>query len=129
MDVLSRVSLELAKYPQKLQDSFKNVFKLKNIFNMKFLVLIIVAYIIRNLKEKPKTPSDVSDASDDFDWHDWDFIEQEKLRDSIGEFGEPAHLTDYPCESEHINATHGFNGYLSDQIALNRALKDVRPPM
>lgn len=124
MDVLEKVSLKLEKYPQKFIDSTKNWFQLKNIFNKKFLVFIIVATISKYFSEKrPEIPSD------DIDWHDWTLIEEEKLRDAIGEFGEPANLAYYPCESELINATHGFNGYLSDQIALNRALKDLRPKM
>lgn len=124
MDVLEKVSLKLEKYPQKFIDSTKNWFQLKNIFNKKFLVFIIVATISKYFSEnRPEIPSD------DIDWHDWTLIEEEKLRDAIGEFGEPASLTYYPFESEFINATHGFNGYLSDQIALNRALKDLRPKM
>lgn len=61
------------------------------------------------------------------DWHDWDFIEQEELRDGFGEHGKEAFLTNYPPISEIINKTLGYNGHLSDEIALNRAVKDFRP--
>lgn len=62
------------------------------------------------------------------DWHDWNLIEAEKLRTGIGEHGEPAHLSFYPPDSKDINETVGYNGYLSDKIALDRSLKDLRPP-
>lgn len=61
------------------------------------------------------------------DWHDWELIEVEKLRSGLGEHGEAAHLWYYPPSTRKINDTHGYNGYLSDRIALNRSLKDLRP--
>lgn len=67
------------------------------------------------------------DNTGKIDWHDWDLIEEEIWRDRIGERGEDATLWVYPRYSKYINDTHGYNGYLSDQIALNRALKDLRP--
>lgn len=66
-------------------------------------------------------------SSDKIDWHDWDLIEQDKLRDAVGEHGEPVTSWIYPRYSKIINDTHGYNGHLSDSIALNRALKDLRP--
>lgn len=65
--------------------------------------------------------------SDLVDWHDWDVIEHEALRHGIGEHGKKAYLNNYPPISDLINKTLGYNGYLSDKIALNRALKDLRP--
>lgn len=62
------------------------------------------------------------------DWHDWDLIKQEQSRSGLGEHGEPAYLDYYPPYSKEINETVGYNGYLSDKIALNRTLKDLRPP-
>lgn len=61
------------------------------------------------------------------DWHDWKLIEEENSRSGLGEHGEPAYLSFYPDYSKDINDTVGYNGYLSDKIALNRSLKDLRP--
>lgn len=61
------------------------------------------------------------------DWHDWRLVDEEELRTGIGEHGEGAFLLSYPSYTKQINDTHGYNGYLSDKIALNRSLKDLRP--
>ncbi|XP_031624901.1 N-acetylgalactosaminyltransferase 6-like [Contarinia nasturtii] len=61
------------------------------------------------------------------DWHDWQQIEEDELRVGIGEHGEGEFLRFYPSYTKEINNTHGYNGYLSDKIALNRSLKDLRP--
>lgn len=68
-----------------------------------------------------------SNDGNKIDWHDWDLIDEDALREGIGEQGYVAVLLSYPEYSKEINETHGFNGYLGDQIALNRALKDLRP--
>lgn len=61
------------------------------------------------------------------DWHDWDAIEKEEMRNGLGEHGQPAYLSTYPLESGDINDTFGYNGHLSDKIALDRSLNDLRP--
>lgn len=61
------------------------------------------------------------------DWHDWELIAEENARSGLGEHGAPAYLSFYPPYSKDINDTFGYNGYLSDKIALNRSLKDLRP--
>lgn len=61
------------------------------------------------------------------DWHDWHLMDEEELRVGIGEHGVGSFLRSYPLKSKEINDTHGYNGYLSDKIALNRSLKDLRP--
>lgn len=62
------------------------------------------------------------------DWHDWELIRQDELRTGVGEHGSAAYLDLYPPYSKEINETIGYNGYLSDKIALNRSLMDLRPP-
>lgn len=64
---------------------------------------------------------------DRIDWNDWELIKQDELRAGLGEHGIAAYLSFYPPESKDINDTVGYNGYLSDKIALNRSLKDLRP--
>lgn len=62
------------------------------------------------------------------DWHDWELIEREKSQtNGLGEKGGAAYLLYYPNYTKAINDTHGYNGYLSDHIALNRSLRDLRP--
>lgn len=64
---------------------------------------------------------------DKIDWHDWKLIKEEEMRTGLGEHGEQAYLDSYPAYTKEINRTFGYNGYLSDKIALNRSLKDLRP--
>lgn len=61
------------------------------------------------------------------DWHDRELMEQDKHRKGLGERGLAAYLNSYPPEYKDIIDTVGYNGYLSDKIALNRSLKDLRP--
>lgn len=61
------------------------------------------------------------------DWHDYKFIEAEKLRTGTGEHGEPASLPHgLDSERKQLFDQNGFNGLLSDRIALNRSVKDIR---
>lgn len=61
------------------------------------------------------------------DWHDYKFIEAEKLRTGVGEHGEPAFLPPgLDNERKQLFDQNGFNGLLSDRIALNRSIKDIR---
>lgn len=65
--------------------------------------------------------------SDRIDWHDWDLIEQDELRSGFGDQGVAAYLPEYPKSSQYMNETFGYNGHLSEKIALDRALPDLRP--
>lgn len=61
------------------------------------------------------------------DWHDYKFIEAEKLRSGVGEQGEPAFLPPgLDNERKQLFDQNGFNALLSDRIALNRSVKDIR---
>jgi hypothetical protein len=63
------------------------------------------------------------------DWHDYKFMEYEANRTGLGEQGKEAVLT--KVDGILKNATYhadGYNGYLSDQISLNRSLPDTRHP-
>lgn len=61
------------------------------------------------------------------DWHDWKLIDEDDQRIGIGEHGKSEFFWSYPKHTKKINDTHGYNGFLSDRIALNRSLKDLRP--
>lgn len=84
-----------------------------------FIIFIVLFGIITDLHTKL--------LSNKIDWHDWELIKADKQRTGIGEHGEAAHLSTYPENSKNINETYGYNGYLSDRIALDRSLKDLRP--
>lgn len=61
------------------------------------------------------------------DWNDYKYIEGEKLREGIGEHGVAASLpTDLETERKELFDQNGFNALLSDKIALNRSVKDIR---
>lgn len=65
---------------------------------------------------------------DEIDWHDYDYLVQEAYRTGLGEQGLPAYSPD--SENEEVAkqiAIYGYNGHLSDQIALNRTVLDIRP--
>lgn len=87
-------------------------------------MLICVVFKLLNL---PIVDDFISSGTDKIDWHDWSLIDDENARTGIGEHGKAAYLRFYPPSSKLINDTHGYNGYLSDKIALNRSLPDLRP--
>jgi len=64
------------------------------------------------------------------DWHDWNFIANDLKRIGPGEQGKPVLLSK---EEESIAKSsydsNGFNGYASDKISLDRAIKDIRHPL
>lgn len=64
----------------------------------------------------------------DIDWHDNAYLTEEANRTGLGEHGAPAHAP--PDDEEKVNkqiAKYGYNGHLSDLIALNRSVADIRP--
>ncbi|PNF21012.1 putative polypeptide N-acetylgalactosaminyltransferase 10 [Cryptotermes secundus] len=61
------------------------------------------------------------------DWHDYKLIEAESKQKGIGEQGKSAFLSvDDSAKKEELYKVNGFNGLLSDRIALNRSLPDIR---
>lgn len=92
-----------------------------------FVIFLILALLKHRLFIKKLNNLIYGDENVRIDWHDWNFMLEEELRTGLGEHGEPAYWWPYPPSSKQINDTHGYNGYLSDKIALNRSLKDLRP--
>ncbi|XP_053599986.2 N-acetylgalactosaminyltransferase 6-like [Plodia interpunctella] len=63
------------------------------------------------------------------DWHNYTQIEIEKSRVGIGEHGFAAHNPPEVANLEKkLYDVNGFNGYLSDLIALDRSVPDIRHP-
>lgn len=61
------------------------------------------------------------------DWNDYKYIEYEQKRTGIGEHGRPAHIpAAEEAERKALFAQNGFNALLSDKIALNRSIADIR---
>ncbi|XP_073680061.1 polypeptide N-acetylgalactosaminyltransferase 10 [Garra rufa] len=61
------------------------------------------------------------------DWHDYALIKSEAARSGVGEQGRPYPLTD----SDRVDQAYrenGFNIFVSNRIALNRSLPDIRHP-
>lgn len=61
------------------------------------------------------------------DWHDYEFIAYEESRKGFGENGEPEKLSpeELPFHDE-LFYQNGYNALLSDKIALNRSVPDIR---
>lgn len=93
-----------------------------------FIIIVSVVFglgydIIQKLEKRF-----FSKENDEIDWHDWNLIKEDESRTGLGEQGEAAYLNYYPPHATEISDIVGYNGYLSDKIALNRSLKDLRPP-
>lgn len=62
------------------------------------------------------------------DWHDYDFLATEKNKQGFGEGGQGEIVPEDEKQREKLQMTrYGFNGLISDRIALNRSIKDIRP--
>lgn len=64
----------------------------------------------------------------DIDWHDYAYLLREAKQTGLGEHGEAVKTLD--SEADEVAkglATYGYNTYLSDRMALNRSVADIRP--
>uniref|UniRef100_A0A3B3SEA8 Polypeptide N-acetylgalactosaminyltransferase like 6 n=1 Tax=Paramormyrops kingsleyae TaxID=1676925 RepID=A0A3B3SEA8_9TELE len=61
------------------------------------------------------------------DWHDNESIRRDELRVGKGEQGKPYPLAEDECDDSAYR-DNGFNIYVSDNIALERSLPDIRHP-
>lgn len=63
------------------------------------------------------------------DWHDYELIKADESRKGIGEGGKAENLDpSEKREQEKLFHQNGFNALLSDKIALNRSIVDIRHP-
>ncbi|VEN60004.1 unnamed protein product [Callosobruchus maculatus] len=61
------------------------------------------------------------------DWHDYERIKRDALRKGPGEQGVPAYLDQKETKNyDELYKVNGFNAALSDKIALDRAVPDIR---
>ncbi|KAI4884485.1 hypothetical protein NFI96_008953 [Prochilodus magdalenae] len=61
------------------------------------------------------------------DWHDNESIRRDELRVGKGEHGKPFPLAEDECD-DSVYKENGFNIYVSNNIALDRSLPDIRHP-
>uniref|UniRef100_A0A4W4GIF5 Polypeptide N-acetylgalactosaminyltransferase like 6 n=1 Tax=Electrophorus electricus TaxID=8005 RepID=A0A4W4GIF5_ELEEL len=61
------------------------------------------------------------------DWHDNDSIRRDELRTGKGEQGKAFPLAEDECD-DSVYKENGFNIYVSNNIALDRSLPDIRHP-
>lgn len=63
------------------------------------------------------------------DWHMYEYMKIEQKQVGLGEGGKPAKLSDSEKDAQDaLYKQNGFNALLSDKIALNRSLPDIRHP-
>ena len=65
------------------------------------------------------------------DWHDYEAMKKDEQRSGPGEQGQPVALPKDPETQkleDQIYRVNGFDGLASDQISLNRSIKDIRHP-
>lgn len=132
----SKLYAYLYNYKKKLFHLKRKFLRHERIWNILFLlsfllillVILIVWFELNSVKfTKHRSKNGFDEMDEKIDWHDWKLIEEDRLRIGIGEHGDGEFLWYYPPSTQQINDTHGYNGYLSDKIALNRSLKDLRP--
>lgn len=64
----------------------------------------------------------------EIDWHDYAYLLEEAKRTGLGEHGVPLEAFDSQgVEVARQWAKYGYSGYVSDRIALNRSVVDLRP--
>ncbi|KAM4050813.1 polypeptide N-acetylgalactosaminyltransferase-like 6 [Anomaloglossus baeobatrachus] len=61
------------------------------------------------------------------DWHDYDTIQKDALRSGKGEHGKPYPVNELD-QDDTAYRENGFNIYVSNNIALERSLPDIRHP-
>lgn len=121
---------ECQKFRQKFQHASKNVWKskTKRTFIICYgLVVVLIFPLSSIIMENYRQFESWLFPPHRIDWHDWNLIDQDELRYGIGDQGIATYLSEYPDASKYMNDTYGYNGYLSEKIALDRALPDLRP--
>ncbi len=80
-------------------------------------------------KEDPSAP--YRNLNRNRNWHDYKAMDLDKKRQGKGEQGSPVALPSDPDTKEleeKVYRVNGFDGLVSDQISLNRSVKDIRHP-
>ncbi|KAJ8951726.1 hypothetical protein NQ318_012577 [Aromia moschata] len=81
--------------------------------------------------QEPLAPEDAILLVDNekIDWQDYEQIKTDSLRKGPGEQGKPAFLSSSETKNyDKLYKVNGFNAALSDKIALDRAVPDIRHP-
>lgn len=65
------------------------------------------------------------------DWHDYELIARDNARTGVGEQGagvEPSAQERSSADFQQLYRANGFNAFISNNISLDRSLKDIRHP-
>jgi polypeptide N-acetylgalactosaminyltransferase len=117
-----------------MKRNLKTVFKflLLSAVTVVFTVLLFRIFSIRSTFEKEVgLPVDAPQVrvirNEKIDWHDYEAVRRDALRRGTGEQGKPAYLTAADSDNyEKLYKVNGFNAALSDKIAVDRAVPDIR---
>ncbi|VDO54453.1 unnamed protein product, partial [Brugia timori] len=62
------------------------------------------------------------------DWHDYESMKRDALRQGLGEGGKPVvvAISEFKKLRDDLYRINGYDAYISDLIALNRSVKDIR---
>jgi len=104
--------------------------KLRQLFGVLIILTILLNVFLFVLRED-SFESKALRSSERISWEDEELIRYEENREGPGEQGEPHYLTkkkDIKMNREWYKK-EGFYVIVSDQIALDRSLPDVRPEM
>ncbi|KAK3881948.1 hypothetical protein Pcinc_013650 [Petrolisthes cinctipes] len=98
-----------------------------------FLALVIVvmspSHTFRDLIKREEEGVVLVDGLRKKDYHDYNYLKIETLQKGPGDNGMGATLDPgLEKEKDEFYKVNGFNARLSDEIALNRSLKDIRHP-
>ncbi|KAL1494762.1 hypothetical protein ABEB36_010308 [Hypothenemus hampei] len=117
-----------------MRRNFKSFFKFCLISVVTMVVTVLIFRSIENSNRVPvyeKLPlAKPQSYNEKIDWHNYNLIERDAKRTGPGEQGVPAYLNSVESENyEKLFRVNGFNAALSDKIALDRAVPDIRHKM
>ena len=104
----------------------RKVFKRKKCKKVIYLVVLIVLF--SGLLHKVYEFSSRKAENQLKDWHDYKFMEYEKYRVGIGEYGAAVILNDLDeiIDNERLYKKSGFSDVVSNKISVNRSIPDPR---
>lgn len=115
-----------------MRRNLKSLLKFGLISAVTMVVTVLVYRTLDNnnnniVKSNRKTVAKRQSYNEKIDWHDYKMIERDSKRTGPGEQGAPAYLSSVESSNyEKLFRVNGFNAALSDKIALDRSIPDIR---